>query len=355
MLDFGFLNWLWIIPVLGLLVFVHELGHFVTARLNGIRVDEFGLGFPPRLFGIKRGGVLYSINALPIGGFVRIYGENGENVDEPGAFGAKKPWQRALVLCAGSGMNILLAFLIFAALAMVGIPSPQGAQITDVAADSPASTAGLRPADKIRTIDGTPIASPDDVARAVSPVVGREVSIVVDRNGQQQTLRVTPRANPPAGQGAIGIQISEERVVEERYGPVEALGIGAKRTVETIGLMITGLGDLITGRASTGDLAGPVGIAQLTSEIADQGRFKLLLGWTALLSLNLFLVNMLPLPALDGGRLVFVLLEAIRRKKVAPQREAFVHAVGMMLLLTFLVVISFFDVQRIVQGGSILP
>ncbi|MDQ3327855.1 MAG: RIP metalloprotease RseP [Chloroflexota bacterium] len=355
MLDFGFLNWLWIIPVLGLLVFVHELGHFVTARLNGIRVDEFGLGFPPRLFGIRRGGVLYSINALPIGGFVRIYGENGENVDQPGAFGAKKPWQRALVLCAGSAMNILLAFLIFALLAMTGIPSPRGAQVAEVAPGSPASISGLRPADKIRSIDGTPIVAPDDVVGAFRPVTGREVSVVVDRSGQPETLRVTARANPPAGQGAIGIKISEESIVEERYGPVAAVGIGATRTVETVGLMITGLSDLITGRASTGDLAGPVGIAQLTSEIADQGRFKLLLGWTALLSLNLFLVNMLPLPALDGGRLVFVLLEAIRRKKVAPQREAFVHAVGMMLLLTFLVVISIFDVQRIVQGGSILP
>lgn len=357
-MDFGALSWLWIVPVLGLLVFVHELGHFVTARLNGIRVDEFGFGFPPRLFGVERGGVIYSINAIPVGGFVRIYGENGENPDEPYAFGAKKPWQRALVLAAGSAMNVLLAILIFAGLAMtVGLPNPQGAAVSAIAPGSPAQAAGLRPGDELVSIAGTPIRSVDDVAAVVARSLGREVPVVVERGGERRTVRLTPRANPPPEQGAIGIGLSAARVIQEKYGPVEAIPAGVRYTLRTIVSFVTGIGDLITGRLRGGaGLAGPVGIAQLTGEVAQQGNGAVnLLSLTAFLSLNLFLVNMLPLPALDGGRLVFVLLEAIRRKKIAPQREAFVHAVGMMMLLAFLIVISFFDVRRIIEGTPFLP
>lgn len=355
-MDLGWLSWLWIVPVLGLLVFVHELGHFVTARMNGIRVDEFGFGFPPRLFGIKRGGVIYSINAIPVGGFVRIYGENGENANEPDAFGAKKPWQRAVVLAAGSFMNVLLAVLIFAGLAMtVGLPTPQGVVVSQVAADSPAAAAGLQPGDKLRSIAGTPIENQEEVPSAVQRILGTEIPVVVERGGQEVTVRLTPRRNPPPGEGAIGIAVGPD-LVQQRGGPLEAVWLGVQRAVSTVLLFITGIGDLITGKLEGGGLAGPVGIAQVTSEIADRGNALInLLTWTAFLSLNLFLVNMLPLPALDGGRLAFVLLEAIRRKKVPPQREAVVHAVGMMLLLMFLVVISFFDLRRIIEGGSMLP
>ncbi|MDP9353112.1 MAG: RIP metalloprotease RseP [Chloroflexota bacterium] len=355
-MDFGWLSWLWIVPVLGLLVFVHELGHFVTARMNGIRVDEFGFGFPPRLFGIKRGGVMYSINAIPVGGFVRIHGENGENADDPDAFGSKKPWQRAIVLSAGSIMNVLLAVLIFAGLAMTaGLPTSRGALVSAVASQSPAAEAGLQSGDKLVSIAGTRITSQEDVAEAVQQVLGTEASLVVEREGREIPVRLTPRRDPPPGEGAIGITVAPD-LVQERYGPLGALRAGVERSVSTVLLFIAGIGDLITGRVEGGGVAGPVGIAQVTSEIADRdGALVNLLTWTAFLSLNLFLVNLLPLPALDGGRLAFVLLEAIRRKKVPPQREAVVHAVGMMLLLTFLVVISFFDLRRIVEGTSMLP
>ena len=351
------LNWLYIIPVLGLLVFVHELGHFVTARLNGIRVDEFGFGFPPRLFGVKRGGVLYSINALPIGGFVRIYGENGEHMGEPDAFGSKAPWRRALVLTAGSLMNVLLAFLIFTGLAMAGLPTERGAVVATVTRNSPAATAGLREGDEVRSIAGVAIERPGDVRTAVRPVQGQTVPIILQRDGRTITTEITPRAKPPRGQGAMGVEIAPKSVVDVSYNPVEAVGVGARQVVTFTVAMVTGIADLITGRVPADGLAGPVGIAQATKEIASQpdNLFRNLLNWTAALSLNLFLVNLLPLPALDGGRLVFVLLEAIRGKKVAPQREAFVHAMGMLLLLTFMIVISFFDVQRIIGGRSIFP
>lgn len=354
-MDFGWLGYLWIIPVLGVLVFVHELGHFVTARLNGIRVDEFGFGFPPRLFGVKRGDVIYSINAIPVGGFVRIYGENGEGVGEPNSFGAKAPWRRAVVLAAGSFMNVVLAFVIFSLLAVVGLPTAHGAQIGGVEPNSPAAVAGLQKGDKIRSIAGVKIDSPADVAGAVEPSQGKETVLVLDRDGREVRVSLTPRKDPPKNKGAIGIRIEGERIVKQRYNPIVAIGIGAEQTFSAIVIMVTGVAALISGAIGFSGLAGPLGIAQATNQVAKQGQFELLLNWTALLSLNLFLVNMLPLPALDGGRLVFVVLEAIRRKKIAPQREAFVHAIGMMLLLMFLVVISFFDVQRILGGTSILP
>ncbi|MDP9381759.1 MAG: RIP metalloprotease RseP [Chloroflexota bacterium] len=356
-MDLGWLSWLWIVPVLGVLVFVHELGHFVTARMFGIRVDEFGFGFPPRLFGIKRGGVLYSLNAIPVGGFVRIYGENGENANEPYAFGAKPWWQRAIVLSAGSAMNVLLAFLIFALLAMtVGVAvGGRGAVISSVVPDSPAAAAKLQPGDKLRSIAGVPIKTPEDVRTTVGTALDRPVPVVVERGGREITLQVTPSSKRSREQGALGVQTSAEQVIYERQDPLTALRVGARQTFDTVVLFVTGIAALITGRADVGGLAGPVGIAQMTSTVAEQARFVGLLTWTAFLSLNLFFVNMLPLPALDGGRLVFVLLEAIRRKKVAPQKEAVVHAVGMMLLLMFLIVISFFDVRRIVEGNSLLP
>lgn len=356
-MDFGWLSWLWIIPVLGLLIFVHELGHFVTARLNGIRVDEFGFGFPPRLIGIKRGGVVYSLNVIPVGGFVRIYGENGENVTEPNAFGAKAPWRRAIVLSAGSAMNILLAFLIFAILAMMGLPVERGAEIGTVVPGSPAAIAGMRPGDKVVSVAGVPTTTRNQVRTVVNDHRGQPTLIVLDRGGERVSITLTPRRKDqePSGQGAMGVEIRPVEVVTERYNPIEAIGVGAKTTVTMIGGMVRGILDLISGKESVGGLAGPVGIAQFTSEVADRGQFSLLLQWTAVLSLNLFLVNMLPLPALDGGRLVFVLLEAIRGKKVPPQREAFVHAIGMMLLLSLMVIISFFDLQRIIGGGSFGP
>jgi regulator of sigma E protease len=352
--DFGWLSYLWIIPVLGLLIFVHELGHFVTARLNGIRVDEFGFGFPPRMFGIKRGGVIYSLNWIPVGGFVRIYGENGDDAAEPYSFASKRPWQRAVVLGAGSFMNLLLAFLIFAIIAMVGIPRNQGAVVENVLAGSPAAAAGLRPGDKLKSVGGVAIVDQEDVREVVSQSLDRELTVVVDRGGRQIPIEITPSSARSEKDGAMGVGMRPERVVQQRYSPLGALALGARQTWEVLGAMVTGIATFVTGRAP-GEVAGPLGIAQATSEMADRGGFRFLVNWTALLSLNLFLINLLPLPALDGGRLVFVLLEAVRGKKVNPRREAFVHAFGIILLLTFLVVISFFDLQRIFEGRAFLP
>ncbi|MEJ7655209.1 MAG: site-2 protease family protein, partial [Chloroflexia bacterium] len=267
-MDFGWLTWLWIIPVLGLLVFVHELGHFVTARMNGIRVDEFGFGYPPRLFGIKRKGVVYSINLLPLGGFVRIHGENGENQDDPDAFGSKAPWRRAIVLVAGSFMNIVLALVIFVMLAMIGIPSARGAQIDAVSPGSPAALAGFRLGDEVKTIAGVAISTPEDIADAVAANLDKPTTVVLLRNGQEVGATVTPRSRPPANQGAMGVTIGAAEIIKTRYNPVEAVWVGVQRTLSTTLLMVEGVSHLIGTLITTGSVSGvavPVGIAQVTS------------------------------------------------------------------------------------------
>ncbi len=359
----SWLAYLWIIPVLGVLVLVHEAGHFFTARLNGIRVEEFGFGFPPRIFGFKRKGVTYSINLLPVGGFVRIYGENGEHEDEPDAFGSKRWWQRAIVLAAGAGMNVVLAIVLFAVIAMTaGVATGgKGVEISQIEPNSPAAAANLKPGDRIVSVAGLKVGRNQDFQQASKAVIGTtrqhaggEMSLVVERDGRLVAVHVVPRKNPKPGQGAIGAGLSPITVIQTRYDPIHALGVGVVQTWQTTGKLVTGIANLVT-RQTQGGLAGPIGIAQLTGQVAEQAHIIGLMQWTALLSINLFLVNLLPLPALDGGRLVFVLLEAVRGRKVPPQREAVVHAVGMALLLMFLVVISVFDVQRIFTGGSLLP
>lgn len=360
------LNYLWIIPILALLVFVHELGHFVTARLNSIRVDEFALGFPPRLFGFRRNGVLYSINLLPIGGFVRIYGENGEGEGEPDAFGSKKPWRRMIVLSAGAFMNVVLAFVMFALIAMMGVQYGQGISIAAVVKNSPAAHAGLAKGDELRQVGTLEIGRNEDYSKSTRDLqkyttdhAGQKLPVVVIREGRTQTLQITPRRNPPPNQGAMGVQLSPVKIVETSYDPLSAIGWGFTQTIRKTGSIFASFGSLISGlftahSTQQGGVAGPIGIAQITGEVASQAHIEGLMNLTALLSLNLFVVNLFPLPALDGGRLVFVIIEAIRGKKVPPQREAIVHAVGMVMLLTLMVVISFFDVQRIFSGGSIL-
>lgn len=349
----AWLGWLWIVPVLGVLIFIHELGHFVTARLFGIRVDEFALGFPPRLLSVRRGGVDYSLNAIPIGGYVKIHGENGEDRSDPRSFGAKPPWQRAIVLSAGALMNVLLAMLLFAGLALsTGLPRSDGAVIRAVAPGSPAAAA-LRPDDRLLRVGDQEITDQTQVGLAIRDYLGSETPITVGRGGRELTVLVAPRANPPEGQGPLGISTAPERAYLQRYGPLEAIPAGVGETVRWTGRIVEAIGELIRGRFA--DISGPVGIAQMTGEVANRGGYADLLQLTAVLSVNLFLMNLLPLPALDGGRLVFVLLEAVRGRRVAPQREAVVHGVGMLLLLTLMVVISVFDVRRILGGISLIP
>lgn len=362
-----------VIPILGFLIFVHELGHFLAARWMGVRVREFGFGYPPRMLKLfERNGVEYTLNWLPLGGFVKMVGEQ-DDFDGPGSLAAAPPLRRAVVLVAGSFMNIVTAVVLFAVLlAAVGVPRLQvdpttmRVQIEAVAPGSPAEAAGLQVGDVFIRIDGVEMFGAENVSNAIRAGAGRPVAIVLERAGQQFTVTIVPRlpAEIPPGQGAIGVRIAPiippDAVTRERMGVGEALVAGMTYTVRFIGLMIEGLSGLLRGlfgqqsAVPEGGVGGPVAIARITAEVARQG-WANLLELTAILSLNLAVLNLLPIPALDGGRLLFVVLEGIRRKRIPPEKEALVHLAGFALLLGLMFLITIVDVQNWVAGRPPLP
>ncbi len=345
--------WLWAIPVLGLLVFVHELGHFITARLVGIRVLEFGFGFPPRVLSVTRGGVVYSLNLIPLGGFVKMLGENGDS-SAPDSFAAKPAPQRALVLAAGSIMNFLTAVVIFAVVAATGLPTiTDQVRISEVFPGTPAERAGLQPGDLVVSMGGEPIRSTDGLRNITSRYLGEQVELEVQRGNQRLTVTLVPRKNPPQGEGPMGVRI--EPVIQYIAKPVwEAVPYGFARSIEVLGMFLYGIVAMIRGIVAP-EVAGPIGIAQLTGEVARLGGLIPLANLAALLSLNLFAINLLPLPALDGGRLLFVILEIVRGKRIPPEREGRIHFVGIVVLISLAIIISYLDILRIASGRSIAP
>ncbi len=527
------MNGLFIIPILAVLILIHEFGHYITARMVGVKVEEFGIGIPPRIKGWTRRGVIWSINAIPFGGFVRVLGEDGKSM-EPGSMNTKSPGQRAFFLAAGSGMNVLLAVVLMIFLVGIqGVPS-SNAYIDAVAPNSPAAAAGWQPGDQIVEVAGVPVDDTDDVIGVTGEYGDRPMNVVVERAGQRISTTVTPRANPPAGQGPTGINLANPtaaliyvgsvtpgspaeqagiqagdrilavngRTVEDNYAatfeldrlqgktvpvtvagdegngeprevqlsvpvmgltitdveqgsaaaaggwqagdrvvsiggqpitspqvladaleaaqgttlPAEVVRAGSTQATEVavpdlsgadtvlagiginaslpsayapIGIdpkieprfedvpagqviprgfreaydqtvtMIRGLRELVTSRDQWDQVAGPIGMGQITSETIEASPLPL---WSVLtqiaivLSLNLAVLNLLPLPALDGGRLFFVLIEILRGgRRIAPEKEGVVHFFGLVVLLGLMFVIAFFDVDRIVDGRSFLP
>jgi len=344
-----FLGILTFFVILATLILVHELGHFTFAKLVGIRVEEFGLGFPPRIRGWRRGDTVYSLNAIPIGGFVKMLGENGENL-APDSFGSKAPWQRFLVLVAGPSMNLLLAVTIFFFAFIKG--SPAGLTIiTTVEPRSPAAAAGLRAGDRILAVDGRPVKYYDDLEAATQAHLGQRVALLVERGAGRFRTSLVPRTKPPANQGPMGIALRKTEIVS--YGPGQAL----QRSIHEIGLMVASLPAAIQSAPQRGGqgVTGPIGIAHLTTEVVQnepqQGPSSLF-ALVALLSASLGVLNLLPIPALDGGRIVFVLISWIRRRNLDPELEGLVHMVGMAVLLVLIALISYQDIVRWITGSS---
>jgi regulator of sigma E protease len=334
--------------LLFILVGIHELGHFGTAKLFGIRVEEFGFGFPPRIWGRRKGGTLYSINAIPLGGFVRLSGENGE-VEGSWSFAAKPAWQRAIVLAAGALMNLLLAFaLFFLVYTIAPIPFDQP-RVSSVQPHSPAA-ASLRSGDLITAVNGTNVATQSDVQDQVACSVGKPTVLSIDRNGQHVTITVVPRVDPPTGQGRIGFWGTIAWTGTDGWS---ALG----NTLGQPGTFVSNVVSLFTKHACNpqdSGVTGPVGIARATGDatnaISDLGAGPVLY-LAAIVSMNLAFVNILPFPALDGGRLVFVAIGAARRRRVNPKREAIIHLIGFALLLLLVVAVSLHDIS-IWMGGK---
>jgi len=349
------------VVILGVLVFVHELGHFIVAKLWRIRVEEFGLGYPPRLVRLgKIGDTEYTINLLPLGGFVRLTGE--DNPSHPDSFAGKSKLARSSTLLAGPLMNACLAVVLFAATFTLGVLTPvdgPGAGIYSVEPGSPAEQAGLQVGDTILQIDDRPITGPDDVRAYVDEHAGSQVSLIVRREGVilSEPVRLVPRVNPPEGHGRMGVGITGA-LSKVSYPVWQAIPMGVlelvRVTIMVLEVLPDALSEMLRGPGKPA-VTGPIGIAQLTGEVSRFGPIAIL-RWTALLSANLFLINLFPFPALDGGRLIFILLEALRRgRRVDPRKEGLVHFVGMMVLISLMLMVSYFDLLRLIGGQPVLP
>jgi len=342
--------------MIAVLILVHELGHFVSARATGVRVDEFGLGFPPRLLSIKRGETLYSLNAIPLGGFVKMAGEEDPKV--PGSLASKSIGTRLLVLSAGSLMNFLLPLLLLSIAFMIPHNLVIGqVMIEEVAPDSPAARAGIKPGDTILSANEKPMNNNSDLYRYIQLNLGKEVTLLVQHSDSTiENVQVTPRWKPPEGQGATGIVIitSNPTIISQHYPFWKAIPLGVGDCIETFVLFKNGVIAIIIG-AIPAQVTGPVGIAQMTGEIAKAG-ISPLLEFAAFISINLAIINIFPLPGLDGGRIAFVLLEWARRgKRISPKAEGLVHTIGFVMIIAFILAVTYQDIIRIVSGESLIP
>lgn len=448
MFSDAFASGLWIVPVLAVLILVHELGHFFAARACGVKVEEFGIGIPPRLFGWTRNGVIWSINAIPFGGFVRVKGEDGANM-ESDSMNAKPPHQRAFFLAAGAGMNIIFAVvLMFIVLGVKG-DLHQNVYIAQVGGGSPASQAGWQSGDRIVKINGERVETTNEISTFTADYAGRELRVTIERRGQLIDTVIIPRKNPPEGQGRVGIMMTQENVGTIRVDEVspgsaaDAAGIlpgdqfvavndrpvqdffalqteltrfsgtdasvvirrgedlftttlsvptlgaqsdlflelglptlraipefekipwteiiprGFSESFDATKQMILQVKTILTDREALSQVAGPVGMGQITSELIRESPLPVwfvLAQLSIILSLNLAVLNLLPLPALDGGRLFFVLIELVRGgRKIAPEKEGLVHFAGLVALILLMFFIAFRDVDRILGGGSLIP
>jgi regulator of sigma E protease len=341
--------------IISFLVLTHELGHFITAKRAGVRIQEFGLGYPPRLFSIRRGETDYSINLLPLGGFVKMLGE--EDPSHPDSLAAKSPGARLVVMASGSVVHLLVALIIFSAGFMIPREIFTGeVQVQEVAVNSPAEAAGIMSGDVIVEINGKPIDTLGAVHRQISANLGQETSFLLRRNeGDTQLVRVVPRTNPPEGEGAVGVSLSylNPETSTVAYPVWEAVPLAIDESFYILDLTKDALLGIIF-RGDISQVAGPVGIVQMTGEFARSG-FVPLMEWVGILALSLGIFNILPIPMLDGGRIVFVLIEIVRGgRRVSPEREAMIHLIGLVLLLSFIVVVSYNDIMRIISGINIL-
>lgn len=375
--------------VLSVLVFAHELGHFFTARRLGVKADEFGFGFPPRAIGWYKNrygrwrkvigsrstedlladkdvnlhpahyATIYSLNWLPLGGFVKIKGENGEGKDDKDSFAAKKIWARMLILVAGVVMNVILAWFLFSLGYLIGLPqstdtlgkgaivSDSSVMIAQVLPGSAAASAGFKEGDAIKRINNVAVSSESGLQDQVASYDGQEINVLIDRAGVEQEIKVTPVAKD-GNRAAIGVAIFSGATV--RYPFFTAFWEGAKTTgwmlKEIVSAFGNLIGDIFHGKKVGDQFAGPVGIASITGQAARLG-FAYLLQFTALLSLNLAIINILPLPALDGGRIMFLLIEKLKGKPVKQEVEAIIHNIGFFLLIALIIFVTYKDIIKL--------
>ncbi|EGO63189.1 RIP metalloprotease RseP [Acetonema longum] len=329
--------------VFGLLVIMHELGHFAAAKLVGMGVHEFAIGFGPKLLSRKVKNTVYSLRLIPLGGFNKIAGMDPDEPQDQDSFNSKPIWARILVIIAGSAMNFLLPVILFAMIfwsAGIDLPSEEPVLGT-VMSDKPASQAGLLTGDRIVSIDGVRIGNWMQMVEFIQKNPGKSLKIAYSRHDQPQEVTITPEYDEQARRGIIGVL---PQIFHQQPGFVESIKLACRQTYQ-IGMgMIIGIGQMITGQIPA-DVAGPIGVAQMAGQVAQLG-FIPLLQFTALLSINLGLINMLPVPVLDGGHVVTLLVEAVRRKPLEKNQLYFIQMIGFALLMALLLMATFKDIAR---------
>lgn len=358
--------------ILSILVLIHEIGHFLMAKIFNVRIDEFGFGLPPKIFGKKIGETVYSFNALPIGGFVKLFGEEGEDNKSSAvshqsseikrAFYAKPTWQRALILIAGVAMNFLLALATISFLFTQGVFVPaRRVHIENVADNSPAAQANLKSNDIIAAFNDIRITKSEELIAKNKENLDKDVKLTIQRgvdfsysvkedscpNCETLIVTVRPRSDAPQGQGPLGITISNFE--ERRYPWHQAIGLGVIEELKRSWLLLSTLGVALwkfaTLQPVNVDVGGPIAIARVTAETIKYG-WRAVLELLGFLSLNLALFNLLPIPALDGGRLLFVAIEGIFKRKINTRYERALHQIVMVCLLALLVLISINDISK---------
>lgn len=353
------------IVVLAVLILVHELGHFWAAKKAGCTVEEFGIGFPPRLFAFKRGDTVYSVNIFPVGGFVKIKGENGDDAPDEKSFVAKSFGWKSLIISAGVLMNVALAYVLISSNLLFGVPVIVDGQdfgasarlqntkvaVIEVLPDSPAHKAGIAVGDAIVGINDTPMETVGQTIQRIADTGTDPMRIAVSRNGETEIFTVAAESIPELSRVALGVGLAE--TADLSYPWYTAWWYGLQRTLLTLWLIVQAFAVMIASLFRNGspgaDVAGPIGIAVLTGEVARLG-WAHLVQFTALLSLNLAVINILPLPALDGGRLALIVMERLRGKKIRVNIEQWIHVVGFAFLIVLMVAVTARDLGKYGQG-----
>jgi regulator of sigma E protease len=341
------LDWVIALFIFGLLLFVHELGHFVMCRLTRVKVDEFGFGFPPKLVKLFTWqGTEFTLNAIPFGAFVRPTGEDDPSV--PGGLAGARKRVRTAVLLGGVLLNLLAAVLAYTI--SFKIAYPDGVVVESVVAETPAAQAGLLPGDVILTVDSVPVRTSQQLTEYIYAHRGAEVMLSIARNGATENIALTPRteADTPAGQGPTGITLLQLFTAAHPWNEALAEGIQTIRGQLNLFLQLPGM--ILRGgfNAATDRPVGPVGILDVTEQIVgaarETNRWVIILNWVGMINLALAIGNLLPIPGLDGGRLMFVLLEAVRGRRVNPERERVVTGVALMILFALMLFITYLDI-----------
>lgn len=342
------------ILMLGFIVTVHEFGHYLVGRLCGIGIVEFSVGMGPKIFGFRRKGIDYSLRAIPLGGYCKFVGEDEDN-DDPRAMNNQPVWKRFLTVVSGPLMNFLLAF-IFCVIMLDGfVLTDHHPIISHVYESTPAYESGIQVGDLIVEVNGTAISNDyagiETARRLIHAAEDNTIDIVVERETEEVLIQITPvpwenaESNPDQPQYKVGIAF-----YSRTYTLGEALAEGCEYMIFTTKAMLQSLKDLIFGKVGSEGVMGPVGIVSFVSDQVSSGRMFAAVQLIFILSLNIGIMNLLPLPALDGGRLIFLIVEAIRRKPVPPEKEGMVHAAGLMLLFALIIFITYKDILRLFTG-----